>query len=152
VATVSQSTTGFSFSRALIAGLIGAVLVDAFYIPVNHLPFVGTYEFIASGWVGAAAYTSQAYMWLGLATHLLVSIVWAMLYMVVWPRVGSLSNWIVGGVAWGLVVYLAMDGLMLARGIFGPQTVQSVLISVIAHIAFFGIPVAFYLSREPRSA
>ena len=132
--------------RAIVAGIIGGIIVDLFLIIVGHQKIPGLYQFIASTLVGPVAFTSPSYALLGLLMHFVISIAWAVLYAYVYQSMNQLSNWILGTIAWGIIVDVVMQGLLAARGVV-PFTVGGVVMGLIPHVIFFAFPIAFYLSR-----
>ena len=139
------------FKRAIIAGIIGGILIDAFLVIVAHQKVPGLWQFVASTLVGPVAFTSTSYAFLGLLMHFAISIAWAVLYAYVYQAMNQLSNWILGTIAWGIVVDVVMQGVLAARGV-APFTLSGVIAGLVPHVIFFALPVAFYLSRTPARA
>ncbi|MEA2721577.1 MAG: hypothetical protein QOJ39_3441 [Candidatus Eremiobacteraeota bacterium] len=133
-----------------VAGVIGAVGTDAFISIANQMSPVKVWQFIASAVFGPVAYTSPQYAATGLGLHLILAFVWAYLYALVWSRVSSLRNWVVGGVVWGIVVTVCMDAAEAFRGVLAPLTPSSVTFGVVTNVVFYGLLVAAYLSRSAR--
>ncbi len=136
--------------QPLIAGIIGAVGTDAFISIAHHTSPVTVWQYIASAGFGPLAYTSPEYAVIGLALHLITALFWAYLYALVWSRVSSLRNWVVGGIVWGIVVTVCMDVFLAFRGVLGPLTPASVAFGLITNVVFYGLLVALYLSRAAR--
>ncbi|MEA2690328.1 MAG: hypothetical protein QOD51_2935 [Candidatus Eremiobacteraeota bacterium] len=82
--------------------------------------------------------------------HLATALFWAYLYALVWSRVSSLRNWVVGGIVWGIVVTVCMDAVEAFRGVLAPLTPSSVTFGVVTNVVFYGLLVAAYLSRSAR--
>jgi hypothetical protein len=135
---------------AFIAGIIGAILTDAFLSIAQHTSPIHVWQFIASAAIGPVAFTSSSYAAIGVVLHLFIAIVWAYLYAYVAHALKMLHNWILGGIVWGIVVDVVMDAIVTARGALEPQTLNSVIFGLITNVVFFGLPVAWYLSRTVR--
>lgn len=135
--------------RAVLAGVAGGIVLDLYLWLATALPahrsMVPVWQFIASTVFGNVALTNASYAAAGLAIHFLVSIGWAGGY-VYFVRTQPATNrrWAVAGAAYGLVVYVLMQLILLGSGHFtAPATPNAFVISVIGHMAFFGIPVAY---------
>lgn len=133
--------------RTLTAGIIGGITVDLFLILARVAPFPGMYQWIASTIVGPAAYTSTAYIGLGLAMHFFISIAFALAYGALAARSRALvDNPTLGGVVFGIAVMLVMQVVTGLAHVAQPPSVVGIVISLIAHIVFFGLPVAWYIA------
>jgi hypothetical protein len=133
---------------AIIAGLIGGVVVDAFLSLVMHTSVIGIWQFVASTIVGKVAFSSPEYAALGFVVHFVTSIVWAVLYLYVFGALGQLKNWIVGAIVWGIVVDALMNALLAVKT--GSAYLPGVEGGLVAHIVFYALPVALYLARSVR--
>jgi hypothetical protein len=134
--------------RAVTAGLLGGVVVDLFLILARVVPFPGVYQFIASNLVGPVAYTSGSYIALGLVMHFLISIVFALAYSFAAARSKALlEHPTLWGAIFGLAVFVVMQVVLGAAHTAQPPTVQGIVIGLISHIVFFGLPVAWYIAR-----
>ena len=134
--------------HAIMAGILGAILVDLFLVLSHQAPFPGIYQFVASGLVGQAAFTSSSYIFLGVVMHFAISIVWALLYAFVITAMGRGKQWIVDGTIFGVIVMAGMTALLMAKGMGAAPTTGALIGSLIAHIVFFGWPVAWYYGRK----
>jgi hypothetical protein len=140
-----------NFPRAIIAGFLGGVLVDLFLILIRVAPFPGVYQFIASTLVGPVAFTSSAYIALGLVMHFLISIVFALAYAFIASRSRALLDQpIAWGAIFGLAVYAVMEVVLSLAHAAQPPSVKGVVIGLIAHVVFFGLPVALYIARAGK--
>jgi hypothetical protein len=137
--------------HTFVAGIIGAVGTDAFISIVHRISPAKVWQFIASAVFGPVAYASPQYAAIGLALHLITALFWAYLYAFVWTRVNSLRNWVAGGIIWGIVVTACMDAFEAFRGVLGPLTPTSVILSLITNVVFYALLVAWYLSRSVRT-
>ncbi|HTX57074.1 MAG TPA: hypothetical protein VMD47_08205 [Candidatus Acidoferrales bacterium] len=144
MAVQARSTTSL-LGQAIVAGVIGGIVVDAFLSLVMHASPIGIWTFVAATAVG------QGTPWIiGLVVHFVISIVWAILYLYAFGALGQLKNWIVGAIAWGIVVDAVMNLLITLKvgAPWWPGFAQGLL----AHIVFYAAPVTFYLARTSRTA
>jgi len=142
--------------RAIAAGVIGGAVVDLFLIIVRAAPFPGIYQFIASALVGPVAFTSSAYILLGLVMHFAISIVAALAYAYVATRSRALiENPTLWGAIFGVGVMVVMQVVTGVAHVSPPPTVIGIVIGLLSHVVFFGLPVAWYIAlgekRETRS-
>jgi len=135
---------------AIVAGIIGGVIVDAFLSIVMHTSPIGIWQFVASTIVGKDAFTSPSYAVLGFIVHFITSIVWAVVYLYVFGALGQLKNWILGAVVWGVVVDLAMNVILAVKT--GSAYLPGVEGALISHVVFYALPVAWYLARSTKRA
>ena len=133
-----------------VAGIVGAIGTDAFISIAHQTSPLKVWQFIASAAVGPVALDSPTFAIVGLVLHLITALFWAYLYAYVWSRVNSLRNWLLGGVVWGVVVDVCMDAFMAFRGVLEPQTPSAVIFGLITNVVFYGLLVAWYLSRSLR--
>lgn len=141
----------FPLAAAIVAGIIGGIILDAKLILVDHAPVPQMWQFIASTAFGSVAFSNSVYAAIGLVMHFITSIFWALLYALVWPRINSLRNWIVGGVVWGVVVMLGMlTFLHFKVAMPWPGLDRTTFSSLAGHTIFYGLPVAWYLARSAR--
>jgi hypothetical protein len=144
-----------NLKRAVTAGLIGGVVVDLFLILIRVAPFPGIYQFIASTVVGPVAFSSSAYIALGVVMHFVISIIFALAYAFIAQRSPVLlEHPIRWGAIFGVAVMLVMQVVTGVAHASQPPTVQGIVIGLIAHVVFFGLPVAWYIARpdKPQTA
>ena len=135
--------------RIIGAGVVGGIIVDLFLIIAHIDPFPGMYMFIASGLVGKVAFTSSGYIALGILLHLLISIVWAAIYVVVFQRLFPKLPWWGNAVIFGIVVMLGMNALLLGKGLEPAfPSGMGLVTNLVAHIVFFALPVAYVLRND----
>ena len=143
----------------VVAGFAGGVLIDAYLLVtvvlVGHAATLeGFYQFVASGAIGPAAYSQgPGGALLGLAVHLVVSLSWGIGYAYAAAQTPQLrSRPVVSGIAYGIVVMLAMQLVEVAANIYkipGPALWFNTLV---AHTLFFGLPIALVVARiAPRT-
>lgn len=143
-----------------IAGLVGGALaatldiVYAFvWLGMSNRDPVWVLQTIASGWMGRAAFTGGlAAAAVGLVSHYGISIAAAALYGAAvrgsaWMR----AHWIAGGIAFGILVYLFMNFVVipLSAAPFGPSwTARAFIQGFISHALVFGLPIAWTWHRK----
>ncbi len=136
----------------VLAGLAGGIAIDGFLVCVQVLgshafTLTSFYQFVASGAIGkGTAYASPSYAWLGLAFHLTISAMWGVGYAYVAARTPQVAaRPLLSGLAFGFVVYFAMQLVEVAAAIYSLPTPRSLGIALIAHMIFFGLPIAYVL-------
>jgi|SRR5579863_9366794 len=138
---------------AVLAGVTGGILIDLYLWLTTIVPAHGSiltmWQFVASGAIGSTAYSNTSYAWLGLLVHFVVSIGWAGGYAYLAQSQTFLNQrWPLSGFFYGFIVYIFMMLLTLGAHIFVfPSNADQVLNAVIAHCVFFGIPVAYVVSK-----
>lgn len=116
----------------IAAGVAGAILFDAFEFATH-----------------SAAYANPAAPAIGVLLHFLVSIGWACGYVYLARSSPQLLSqpWL-SGAAFGLVVYVFMQVVLLAGGVYHrPATPGALGNALVAHALFFGIPVALIAAQ-----
>jgi hypothetical protein len=130
---------------AIIAGIIGGIIVDTFLCIIGHKSPIDIWTFVGSTVAGPGA------PWVvGLIAHFVISIVWAILYVYAAKAVPWLGNWIVGAIVWGIVVDAVMNGILAVK--LGAPWGSSFSQGLLAHVVFYALPVTLYLSRYLRAA
>jgi uncharacterized membrane protein YagU involved in acid resistance len=145
------------FCTAALAGGTLAATLDILYafvwLGMSNRDPEWVLQSIASGWLGRAAFkggmTAAA---LGLVSHYAISIAAAALYGVAvrgstWIR----THWIVGGITFGILVYLFMNLVVipLSAAPFGPSwTARAFIQGFISHALVFGLPIAWVWNRK----
>jgi uncharacterized membrane protein YagU involved in acid resistance len=79
----------------------------------------------------------------GLLAHLAVSILWGIGYVyaaATRPNIAT-KPWI-SGIAFGVVVWVLMQFVLMLGAVWPGLTLQTTAIGLLAHMVFFGIPVA----------
>jgi len=139
--------------RGVIAGLAGGILIDLFLLIVLvgllHATSVsGFYAFVASAALGKQAYLVPAAVPLGIALHVAISVGWGIGYAYLaatTPQVRARP--LLSGSVFGIVVMLAMQLVEVAANVYRLPTFASQAVSAVAHVLFFGIPVAYVVRR-----
>ena len=146
--------------EAVAAGIVGAITLHLYLyatvVAPQHGSMIGVWQFIASVALGKVAFTSTSYAWLGLLIHFIVSIGWAGGYAYLASRRPFMNQrWAISGLVYGVVVYMFMQLILLgANALKLPATPNDFIIAIVGHTVFFGLPVAFVVSRlnQPTSA
>jgi len=137
-----------------IAGLVGAVLIDAYLlftlVVAGHLVTVsGFYQYVASGALGKAAYATPGSVALGIAVHVVVAIAWGIGYAYVAARTPQvLSRPLLSGTVFGILVMVSMQLVEVAANIYVLPNTVLFFNGIIAHVVFFGLPVAYIVERR----
>ena len=142
----------------LVAGIAAGVLMDVFLFamqlargtPVDKL--AENFVFIAAVLLGSGASTSPIAVPLGVALHFCVAIGWALGYVyLVRSQPQLVSRPWISGAAYGLVVYVFMEIILITAGLYHRVAPGLLFTQLAAHIVFYGIPVAVIASRMLRS-
>lgn len=138
--------------QALAAGIVAGILI-AIYLYFTqdapaHVSLAQHFQWVASAAFGQIAYTSAAYVALGILFHFAVSIGWAGGYAYLAQQQTFLNaRWAISGIVFGLVVYVFMDLLLLGVRMFVPPPPIGIVNAVVAHCVFFGLPLGYVVSR-----
>jgi hypothetical protein len=137
-----------------LAGIAGGVTIDAYLLVVGALTHALSperlYTFIASALVGQAASALPGMFWLGVALHAAISIAWGVGFAyaaVTTPQITARPYF--SGIVFGFVVFVVMQLMMALAGIVTRiPSPGEVLMGIVAHTLFFGIPVALVVTRR----
>ena len=156
MATVRTLDWRAIIARGLIAGLIGAVLIDAFLYVVllvpNHLAITVIWQTVAATLVGKPALSDPSMAWLGLLMHLLISIAWGIAFSyVAHTRSNVPEHPYISGIVYGIIVMIIMQIVQMAADVPLQLTLQALLIGLCAYAIFFGLPISIYVSRAMRT-
>ncbi len=142
----------------LVAGIAAGVLMNVFLFamqlaagtPADKL--AGNFVFIAAVLLGPGAYNNPISVPLGIVLHFCVAVGWALgyVYLVRSQPQLILRPWI-SGAAYGLVVYVFMEIILITAGVYHRVAPGLLFTQMVAHIAFYGIPVAVIASRMLRN-
>lgn len=135
--------------RALVAGIIGGAMVDLYLAVVMHTSLVAIWQFVASAVIGKIAFTTPSYAALGFVVHFAISIGWALIFAAAAQlRPALLADPWLWGFVFGVVVMAVMTlVLALSHLSSGAPSATALVNSLIDHTVFFGIPVAWWISR-----
>lgn len=138
----------------IVAGFVGGVLIDAYLLltivaATHETTVAGFYQFVASGALGKAAYGSPSAVFVGVALHFVVSMAWGVGYAYVAARTPQVRERpMISGIAFGVVVMIAMQFVEVAANVYRLPDTFALFNSFVAHVAFFGIPVAYIVSKR----
>lgn len=146
----------------VVAGIAGAILIDLFFFVLaaaGGASFADTaaksFAFTASAAIGpaAAAANPPLAVTLGVLLHLLVSIAWALGYVYLARSQRHLiERPVLSGIGFGIVVYVFMNIVLIGAGLYHRPTVQNFEAGLVAHLIFFGLPIALIVARTLRTA
>ncbi len=141
-----------AIGAGIVAGCLILLCFAGFNGPILHTPgftLAGIFAFDAAALVGKAALAGGAgYVALGIVLHFLVSIGWAVGYALLAPRQHQLiTRPIASGAGFGLVVYFAMQLVLVGANLYRTPTPGELGIALLAHLVFFGMPIAFLIGR-----
>ena len=110
------------------------------------------FQWDASNFLGPSSFREGVGVALfGCLLHLIVSLIWGSIFTLAALRIRALAkNWLVSGVIFGVIVRLVMAHIVvpLGRAIMPPAHGVYLANLYVAHILFFGIPVAWVVSRS----
>jgi len=135
--------------RAVTAGIAGGIILDLYLwlttVVPAHQSAGAALQYVASTVFGNVAFTSGSYAGAGIAISLLASIGWAAGYAYFTnTQPATNRHWLAAGAAYGVIVYILMQLLLLGSGRFLPPATPTALVNaVVAYVVFFGIPVAY---------
>jgi hypothetical protein len=141
----TQAQSNSLLVPAIVAGIIGGIIVDAFLAISGHQSPVAIWTFVASTVAGQGASPV-----VGFIAHFVISIVWAVVYAYIFNAIGQLRNWILGTIVLGLVADAVM--MLILHVKLGAPWLAYFEMDLIAHVVFFALPVSLYLSRAVRRA
>jgi uncharacterized membrane protein YagU involved in acid resistance len=138
----------------LVAGIASGILIDVFLFAMQLAAgtppdkLAGNFVFIAAVLLGQSAYTNPVAVPLGIALHFCVAIGWALGYVyLVRSQPQLLTRPWISGAAFGLVVYVFMEIILLTAGQYHRAAPALFFTQLVAHVFFYGIPVAVIVSR-----
>lgn len=147
---------GRAFIHAMLCGgAVAGALDIAFAISFaafNGMAPERLLQTVASGLLGKAAFSGgRPVAVLGLALHFAMSFLWAGAFLLVATRVRALvARPLVGGVAFGVVVFLVMRLVVLPLSAF-PFPVRfaplATVLDLLSHTLLFGVPIALAARR-----
>ena len=139
----------------LVAGLAGGILIALFLLAVHvwldHLiTWPMFFQSIAAPLLGRSAFAGATGVGAGMAIHLAISIAWGLGYAYVAGSTRQvLEHPLVSGIVFGIVVFVAMQIVEVSFGLWRPN-LGNIETGLVAHVAFFGVPIAYIVNRWPR--
>lgn len=156
----SENRTGL-LKTSILAGVTGAILIDLYLwvteaLIMHRATALSLFQWDASNLLGPSAFQAGVGVALfGCLLHLLVSLIWGALFTFAALQFRFLArNVLVWGIVFGVIVRLVMAHLIvpLGRAAMPPAHGIYLVNLYVAHILFFGIPVAWVVSRALASA
>lgn len=144
---------------AITGGLLGGLLDLVFAVSFAAANGVGplrVFETIASGWLGAAAFDGGAGVAaIGVGSHFLLAVIWALAFATLARRVPVLLvHPVVTACAFGIVVFLTMRLVVLPLSAYPrPVTFKplSTVLDLASHMLLFALPIVLALRRAVRA-
>jgi hypothetical protein len=144
-------------TAGLVAGIAGGVFIAVFVfaaeLAAGMPPSVlwTNFAFVAATLLGPSAGGSPLVMPIGLGLHFCVAIGWALGYAyLVRTQPQLVARPWVSGAGFGIVVYVFMMIVLITAGQYHRPPPGVLGTQLIAHIAFYGIPVALIVARMLR--
>jgi hypothetical protein len=131
--------------QAIIAGIIGGIVVDAFLAIKLHVSLAALETGNAALVAGPG--TSPV---LGVVVHFAIAILWAVIYAYVFNAIGKLQTWILGTIVLGLVVDAVMNFAITIKT--GAPWGSGFVKDLIPNVVFYALPVASYFARSVSRA
>lgn len=143
-------------AAGLAAGVVGGVLFDCFLFGAQIAAGAPAAQVIAQNlsWVaatvlGPSALANPSAPAIGAVLHFAVSIGWALGYVyLVRAQPQLLTRPWISGAGFGLVVYVFMQIVLIAAGQYHRPSPGALGTGLVAHLLFYGIPVALIVSRS----
>ena len=136
----------------LVIGVLDAINALIAFKAVLGLNGVKIYQFVASGILGKSAFAGGVNTALfGLAIHFLIAFAAAGAYWFASRRFPYLrTNWISCGLAFGVLVYVVMNYIVIPLSAIGPSSFSLPLFlnGVIGHAILVGLPAAFFARQS----
>src|ERR1700677_1452507 len=130
--------------QALIAGIIGAIVVDTYLsIDLHTSP-------VALEVRNATTAFNVGSPILGVIVHLVIALVWALVYAYIFNAIGQLRNWILGTIVLGVAVDAVMNLIIMLK--VGASWGTDFVDGLVTNVVFYPLPVALYLSRAAYRA
>jgi hypothetical protein len=135
----------------LLAGTLDITAAVLYYLGPSSTRAARMLRGIASGVLGARAFDGgAATALLGLALHYLIALIWTVVFVVAFRRLGALRRHLVlTGVAYGVIVWLVMNlvVLPLSNVSRAPFDLRAAVIAAIILILCIGLPISQVIGR-----
>lgn len=139
-------------SAGLIAGTLDGIAAALVYVIRTGKNPLNVYRYVASGVFGQDALSGGVTMaMMGILFHYTIATSWALIFFVLCSRNSILlKNWLLSGIAYGIVVWLLMNLVILplSRVSSAPMTVDSVIIGATVIMGCVGLPIAFMANKS----
>jgi uncharacterized membrane protein YagU involved in acid resistance len=143
---------GGALRAILLGGLVAGALDFAAAVVIYHAAPLVVARSIASGWLGAAARTggAQAAV-IGVLSHFAIAIAAAGVYVAAVRRLPALkTQWIVGGLVFGLCVFAVMNAIVVPLSKAPPRLPDPdklLLEDLAGHLVLVGLPIAWFARK-----
>jgi uncharacterized membrane protein YagU involved in acid resistance len=157
MATSVRLNWGRVIMQGVCAGIVAGAVLDVYLyltaIVPAHGSIIAMWQWVASAAIGPVALTNPSYAWLGFVVHFIVSIAWAGGYASFAQTQNFVNTrWLISGLMYGLIVYVFMQILLLgAHAFVWPPTPAAFVNQILAHMLFFGVPVAYVVARMDQA-
>jgi uncharacterized membrane protein YagU involved in acid resistance len=135
----------------LLAATLDIVYACVFWAIQASVPPGRILQSVAAGLLGESSFRGgSGTAAFGLLLHYLIALVMASAYYAIarqWPQIRR--RWIVAGLAYGLLLYLTMQFVVvpLSRAGSPPQDTLWITLSVVVHAVLVGMPIAYFCGR-----
>lgn len=138
----------------LVIGILGGIDYPTFFALTQHYSPELTFQFIASGLLGTAAFTGGfATALLGLILHFVISFVVAAVFLLAASHIAFLRRTaFLSALVYGAAVNIFMSALVLPLSATPKMHVTTLLVvhGLIADAVFVGLPLAITVWRDVR--
>jgi len=144
----------FVLAGGLVAGTLDIVYACVFWGLKRGVPATRIFQSVAAGLLGKASFDGGGWTAaLGLALHFFIALSMSVAYYLVarrWPLLHRRP--ILGGAAYGLLLYGVMNYVVVPLSAAGPGSRDPlwIALSIAVHVAFVGIPIAVLTRRAHR--
>lgn len=144
----------FVLAGGLVAGTLDIVYACAFWASKAGVPARRILQSVASGLLGRTSFEGgAATAALGLALHFLIATSMSAAYYLVahrWPLLRRRP--VLGGGAYGLILYGVMNHVVVPLSAAGPGSKDPlwIALSIAVHVLLIGIPIALFARRAHR--
>ena len=140
------------FWAGLVAGTLDAIGATVVFMLRGGKDPAVIWRYVASGVFGkeSLAADSGTAVW-GLVFHFLIALTWAAFFFVIYPTLRRfISNPMLIGLLYGVVVWMVMNLIVLPLSNVAPQTfdLAKVLIGMSVLIVCIGLPISSIVSRH----
>jgi hypothetical protein len=139
----------------IVAGIVAALLVVLFAFVLqwdgSAPPASELFAFVAAALFGPSAYENAAAPLIGAAIIVLLAIAWALGYVyLVRMQPQLLARPWISGLAFGIIVFIFTQIALLTAGLYHRPSPGLLLIELVGHLVFYGVPVALVVAGFAR--
>jgi hypothetical protein len=139
----------------ITAGLVSGVTLAAFAAFAEKragLPISNTYTFLATVVGGPTISDPAAAVPIGVLVLFAGTILWSFGYIYAASKQSQLlTRPLISGAGFGLIVWFVLQAVLVGAGHFTAPTIYTFDRDMVAFLVFFGVPVAFVVSRILRA-